>query len=192
MNTNRFSTRRLALLGMLAALVFAGNYARVVMPLAIGSQTSFTLANIFCCLSGLILGPVGGLASGIGSLLYDLTDPRFVSDCWITFLTKGAMGLTAGLAVAGALKRNELSYGRALVGTGVGCVAYYILYFAKTFFYTGLLKQGLPAAGAWLLVLEKIPASLFNGAVALIAAPPLVLAIRGALKRSKLDRMLQQ
>lgn len=192
MNTNRFSTRRLALLGMLAALVFAGNYARIVMPLAIGSQTSFTLANIFCCLSGLILGPVGGLASGVGSLLYDLTDPRFVSDCWITFLTKGAMGLASGLAVAGALKKNRLTYARALAGTGVGCGVYYILYFAKTFFYTGLLKQGLPAAGAWLLVLEKIPASLFNAAVALIAAPPLVLAIRGALKRSKLDGMLRE
>jgi len=189
---NRFSTRRLALLGMLAALVFAGNYARVTMPLAIGSQTSFTLANIFCCLSGLILGPVGGLASGVGSLLFDLTDPRFVSDCWITLITKGAMGLAAGLAVNGALKEDRLTYGRALAGTAAGCVAYYILYFAKTFFYTGLLKQGLPAPGAWLLVLEKIPASVFNAAVALIAAPPLVLAIIAALKRSKLDGMLRE
>ena len=123
MKTTRFSTRRLALLGMMAALVFAGNYARITMPLAIGSQTSFTLANIFCCLSGLILGPVGGLASGVGSLLFDLTDPRFVSDCWITFRTKGAMGLATGLVVSGSLKEDRLTYGRALVGTAVGCVA---------------------------------------------------------------------
>lgn len=191
-NTNRFSTRRLALLGMMAALVFAGNYARIVLPLSIGSQTSFTLANIFCCLSGLIMGPLGGLAAGVGSLLYDLTDPRFVSDCWITFLTKGAMGLATGLVVSGSLKEDRLTYGRALAGTAVGCVAYYILYFAKTFFYTGLLKQGLPAPGAWLLVLEKIPASVFNAAVALIAAPPLVLAVIAALKRSNLDRMLRE
>lgn len=188
----QFSVRKLALLGMLAALVFAGNYARIVMPLSIGSQTSFTLANIFCCLSGLIMGPIGGLASGIGSLLYDLTDPRFVADCWITFITKGAMGFAAGLVVKGALKQNKLTYGRALAGTAVGCIAYYILYFAKTFFYTGLLKQGLPAPGAWLLVIEKIPASVFNAAVALIAAPPLVLAVIAALKRSKLDRMLRE
>lgn len=186
-----FSTRKLALLGMLAAVVFAGNYARIVMPLAIGSQTSFTLANIFCCLSGLIMGPIGGLASGIGSALYDLTDPRFISDCWITFLTKGAMGLFAGLGVQKALKEDRLTYSRALIGTGMGCVVYYILYFAKTFFYTGLLKQGLPAPGAWLLVMEKIPASLFNAAIALIAAPPLVLAIRSALKRGNLMRMLE-
>lgn len=186
-----FSTRKLALLGMMAALVFAGNYARIVLPLSIGSQTSFTLANIFCCLSGLILGPVGGLASGIGSLLYDLTDPRFISDCWITFITKGAMGLCTGLVVEGALKEKRLTYFRALAATGAGCVAYYTLYFAKTFFYTGLLKQGLPAPGAWLLVIEKIPASIFNGAIALIAAPPITLALIQALKRSKLDKMLE-
>lgn len=187
-----FSTRRLALLGMLAALVFAGNYARIVLPLSIGGQTSFTLANIFCCLSGLILGPIGGLASGIGSFLYDLTDPRFIDGCWITFLTKGAMGLCAGLVVKGALREDKLTYGRALLGTAAGCVAYYILYFAKTFFYSGLLVKGftVPVAGA--LVLEKVPASIFNAAIALIAAPPITLALLQALKRSKLDRMLRE
>ena len=70
--------------------------------------------------------------------------------------------------------------------------AYYILYFAKTFFYTGLLKQGLPAPGAWLLVIEKVPASVFNAAVALIAAPPITLIILQALKRSHLDRLLEE
>ena len=126
------------------------------------------------------------------SLLFDFTDPRFVSDCWITFITKGAMGLAAGLAVTGALKKDQLTYTRALAGTAVGCVVYYILYFAKTFFYTGLLKQGLPAPGAWLLVIDKIPASVFNAGVALVAAPPLTLAVRAALKRSGLGQMLRE
>lgn len=187
-----FSTRRLALLGMLAALVFAGNYARIVLPLSIGGQTSFTLANIFCCLSGLLMGPVGGLASGIGSFLYDLTDPRFIDGCWITFLTKGAMGLCAGLVVKGALKEDKLTYARALLATAVGCITYYILYFAKTFFYSGMLVKGFTPPVAAALVLEKVPASIFNAAIALIAAPPITLAILQALKRSKLDRMLRE
>lgn len=188
----RFSTQRLALTGMMAALVFAGNYARIVLPLSIGGQTSFTLANIFCCLSGLVLGPIGGLASGVGSALYDLTNPIFAADCWITFLTKGAMGLCAGMMVKGALKEERLTYARTLAGAAVGCGAYYILYFAKTFFYTGMLKQGLPIPGAWLLTLEKIPASVFNAGVALIAAPPVTLAILQALRRSHLDRLLRE
>lgn len=185
-----FSTKRIALIGMMAAVVFAGNYARIVIPISLGGQTAFTLGNIFCCLGGLLLGPAGGLASGIGAALYDLMDPRYAADCWITFLTKGAMGLAAGLAVWGALKKDGLSYFRALAGTVAGCITYYILYFAKTFFYSGLLLKSLtvPLAGA--LVLEKVPASIFNAAIAIIAAPPLAIAIIAALKRSRLDGLL--
>jgi uncharacterized membrane protein len=183
-----FSTRKLALAGMMAAVVFAGNYARIVIPISLGGQTAFTLGNIFSCLSGLLLGPVGGLASGVGAALYDLMDPRYAADCWITFLTKGAMGLAAGLAVSKALKRDELTYARALAGTVAGCITYYLLYFAKTFFYSGLLLKGLTPALAGALVLEKIPASLFNAAIAIIAAPPLAIAILAALKRSGIKR----
>lgn len=182
----RFTTRKLVLLGMMAALVFAGNYARITMPIAIGGNTSFTLANIICCLAGLILGPVGGLASGLGSALYDLTNPLFAAECWITFLTKGAMGLMAGLAVKGALARDRLTYRRSLLGAAAGCVTYYVLYFIKCFLYDGILVEGLPPAVALGILPLKIPASLFNAAVALAAAPPLALAIRRALRSSGL------
>lgn len=187
-----FSTKKIALVGMMAAVVFAGNYARIVIPISLGGQTAFTLANIFCCLSGLLLGPVGAFAAGIGSALYDLMDPRYAADCWITFITKGAMGLAAGLAVSKALKSGTLTYLRATIGSVMACITYYILYFAKTFFYSGLLVKGLtvPLAGA--LVLEKVPASIFNAAIAIIAAPPLAIAIIAALKRSKLDRLLRE
>ena len=119
-----FSTRRLALAGMMAAVVFAGNYARIVIPISLGGQTAFTLGNIFSCLSGLLLGPVGGLSSGIGAALYDLMDPRYAADCWITFLTKGAMGLAAGLVALGGLKKDRLTYGRALGASVAGCLTY--------------------------------------------------------------------
>ena len=104
------STQRLALLGMMTALVFAGNYARIVLPVPVGGVPSFTLANIACVLSGLLLGPVGGLASGLGSALYDLTNPVFAPECWLTFLTKGAMGLGAGLVAALCVFCGQLDY----------------------------------------------------------------------------------
>ena len=188
----KISTRRIALAGMLAAVVFAGNYARIVIPISLGGQTAFTLGNIFSCLSGLLLGPLGGLSSGIGAALYDLMDPRYAADCWITFITKGAMGLCAGLVAAGAQKNGRLSYSRSLLATAAGCVTYYILYFAKTFFYSGLLLKGLTPALAGALVLEKVPASIFNAVIALIAAPPLALAILVALKKGGLDRLLEK
>ena len=45
---------------------------------------------------------------------------------------------------------------------------------------------GLPFAAAALLLPLKIPASLFNAAAAIAAAPPLCLAIRAALRRAHL------
>ena len=183
------STQRLALLGMMTALVFAGNYARIVLPVPVGGVPSFTLANILCVLSGLLLGPVGGLASGLGSALYDLTNPLWAAECWITFLTKGTMGLMAGVAVT-AGRRGEAdrpaAYGRYLAAAAAGCLSYYVLYYLKDFFYNGMLVGGLQPQAAALTLLTLIPTSLFNGGVAILAAPPLALAVREALKRSGL------
>ena len=185
----KMSTQRLAFLGMMTALVFAGNYARVVMPVPVGGVPSFTLANILCVLSGLLLGPVGGLAAGLGSALYDLTSPRWAAECWITFLTKGAMGLMAGVAVSAGRRGPEAgkaTYGRYLLSAVAGCLTYYVLYYLKDFFYNGMLLGGLQPQAAAVTLLALVPTSLFNGGVAVIAAPPLALAIREALKRSGL------
>lgn len=185
----KMSTQRLAFLGMMTALVFAGNYARIVMPVPVGGVPSFTLANILCVLSGLLLGPVGGLASGLGSALYDLTNPLWAAECWITFLTKGAMGLMAGVAVSAGRRGPEAgkaTYGRYLLSAVAGCLTYYVLYYLKDFFYNGMLLGGLQPQAAAVTLLALIPTSLFNGGVAVIAAPPLALVIREALARSGL------
>lgn len=176
---------RLAVLAMMTALVFVSNYFRIIVPLSTG-QTAFTLANIMCCLSGLLLGPIGGLAAGLGSALYDLTNPLYASECWLTFLTKGAMGLGAGLVMLSARKRSQAGYVRCLLGVILGCVIYYALYFTKSLFYDGMLVGGLPFEAAAALLPLKIPASLFNAIAAIAAAPALALAIRRALKRSHL------
>ena len=74
MKKNAMNPHRLAVLAMMTAVVFAVNFPRIIIPLPTG-ETSFTLANIACVLSGMLLGPLGGLASGLGSALYDLTNP---------------------------------------------------------------------------------------------------------------------
>ena len=180
----RFSVQRLALLGVMTALVFAGNFARIILPISLGGQTSFTLANILCCLSGLLLGPVGGLASGLGSALYDLTNPIYAPECWITFITKGVMGLSAGLVMLKAERREAPAYPRCLTGAVLGCAAYYVLYFAKSYFYNGLLLDSLQPAVAFAALALKVPASVFNAAVAIIVSPLLCVVIRAALKRA--------
>jgi len=180
----KMTVQQLCVLGMLTALVFASNYMRVTMPIAIGGRTSFTLANIMCCLSGLLLGPVGGVASGLGSALYDLTNPLFAPECWITLITKGTMGAVAGLAMRSAQERERADYRRCLIGAVLGCAAYYVLYFGKCFAYDGLLVDRLEPAVALAILPLKIPASIFNAAVAIVAAPPLCAALRAALRRA--------
>ena len=134
------------MLGMMTALVFVSNYLRVTMPIAIGGRTSFTLANIMCCLSGLLLGPVGGAASGVGSALYDLTNPAYAAGMLDHPHHQGRDG-TGGRTWPWP-EREEPKYGRCTVAAALGCVAYYILYFFKSFAYDGLLMGGLTAATA--------------------------------------------
>jgi uncharacterized membrane protein len=195
MNHNT-STRRVAYLGLLTALVFAANYARIVLPVSVGGNTAFTLANIICCLSGLVLGPVGGLASALGSALYDLTNPIYAAECWITFLTEGAMGLVTGTASAVLFQKKthapetgkaKTGYFRYLVSTILGCIAYYCLYFLKTYLVSGLFAEEGSAALGTAAIVSKIPASVFNAAIAIIVAPPLTIALTGALKQARLE-----
>ena len=119
MNRNEKNVNKLTMLGMMTALVFVSNYLRITMPIAIGGRTSFTLANIMCCLSGLLLGPVGGLASGLGSALYDLTNPAYAPECWITLITKGVMGMVAGLAMADREEPDVRPLHRGSAGSGL-------------------------------------------------------------------------
>ena len=175
---NQKNVNKLTALGMMCALVFVSNYLRITMPIAIGGRT------IMCCLSGLLLGPVGGVASALGSALYDLTNPAYAAECWITFITKGIMGMVAGFAMK---DRATPKYGRCTAAAALGCLAYYILYFFKSFAYDGLLIGGLPAATAAAALLLKIPASIFNGTVAIVLAPPLCLALRKALQQTNIQ-----
>ena len=175
---------KLCLTAVMAALVLVASDLQIQIPSVLG-MNRFHLGNSMCALAGILLGPWwGGLAAGIGSALFDLTNPAYAPECWITFLTKGVMGMVAGLAMK---DRETPAYGRCTVSAALGCVAYYILYFFKSFAYDGLLMGGLTASVAAAALPLKIPASLFNGAVAIILAPPLCVALRRSLKRTHIQ-----
>ena len=92
----KLTTKKIVLTGLLAALTVVGSTLRIVMPISIGGSTAFHLGNIMCALSGILLGPwLGGLAAGLGSAIYDMFNPMYISEAWLTFLTKAAYGLAA-------------------------------------------------------------------------------------------------
>ena len=186
MKKQAITTKHLVLTALLAALTVAGSALRVTLPIDIAGTTSFHLGNIMCALSGLLLGPwLGGLASGLGSAIYDMTNPLYISECWITFLTKGAYGLAVGLVVWKS--KDSWGYVKAILATAVGALTYAILYLAKSYFYNGLLIKGLTSAAALTTVIAKLPATIFNAVVAIIFAPILGVAIRKALERNHLS-----
>lgn len=187
----KLDLRTICMLGLLTAVCFAGNYARIKLPMAIGGTSAFTLGNITCVLSGLLMGPIGGLASGLGAAFYDCMDPAYLMEAPLTFINKGAMGLVAGAAVYTGLRRKsageehqEPGYRRYLTAALLGVLTYYLLYFNKCFFYNGLFLQGLTFKAALLILPAKLPTSLFNGILAVVVAPPLAAAIRKAMERS--------
>ena len=181
-----FTTRKIVLAALMAALTTAGSYFRIVLPIDIAGTTAFHLGNIMCALSGILLGPwLGGLAAGIGSAIFDMLNPLYISEAWITFLFKGVYGLAAGLVIC--CGKKQWGYGGAILSAGAGAAVYAALYLLKSYFYNGLLLHGLTPDAAWLTVLSKLPATAFNAVVAVIAAPLLATAVRKVLEKSHLS-----
>ena len=180
-----FTTKKIAVAAMMAALTAAGSALRITMPLAIAGTTSFHLGNIMCALSGILLGPwLGGLAAGMGSAIYDMFHPAYIDEAWLTFLMQGAYGLVAGGVVCLSRKEEPNTVISTLAALG-GALTYAVLYLLKSY-YKAIWIQGVAQSAAWIVVVDKLPATIFNGAVAVIFAPILAVSIRKALKRNHL------
>lgn len=187
MKHQKITTKKIVLVALLAALTTAGSGLRIVLPVSIAGTTAFHLGNVMCALSGILLGPwFGGLAAGLGSAIYDMLNPLYISECWITFLTKGAYGLAAGL-VAWSAGKHTVTAKRAYLATIAGAITYAVIYLAKSYFYNGLLLAGLTPAAALITLADKLPATIFNAAVAIIFAPVLAIAVSKALEKNHLD-----
>ena len=179
------STRKIVFTALMAALTVAGSALRITIPVDIAGTTSFHLGNIMCALGGILLGPLyGALSAGLGSAIYDMMNPLYISEAWITFLTKAAYGLAAGLVVKCGPK--PWTYARATLATVAGALTYAVLYLAKTCFYSGMLLKGLPLEAAALTVVTKLPATAFNAIIAIVLAPMLAMSIRKALEQNRL------
>ena len=188
MKTNTISTKKIVMTALLAALTVAGSYLRIKVPSVVGTS-AFHLGNIMCSLSGILLGPwYGGLAAALGSAIFDMLDPIYISECWITFITKGAYGVVAGLIAWSGKKpwsaSIKLFYPKALLAAICGALTYAALYLSKTYFYSALLIKGLTPDAALAATIAKLPATTFNAVVAIVAAPLLATAISKALEKA--------
>ena len=175
---------RVTLTAVFAALVFVSSMLSVPIPVAIGDVTRIHLGNIFCLLSGFVLGPVGGgLAAGLGSAVYDMTNPAYISSAPFTFVFKFLLAAVCGWAAYARGSRAE-NHGQNILAAIAGSATYMVLYLGKSFIEGMLLGSAL--VPVLLSVGTKAVTSSVNAVIAVVVSVPLCAAIRLALKKSHL------
>ncbi len=177
-----FSVQNLCILGVLTALVFVLTGLGVDIPSALG-KTKIHFGNVMCLLSSLLFGPgMGSLAAGVGSALYDLQDPAWAPEFWMTFINKASMALVAGLLMHKCTIFPKKV--RVWLSAAAGSLTYCALYILKNIL-TGVIVKGF----TWKVtimetLLTKVPVTLVNGLLAVICASVLALALRPALQKA--------
>lgn len=177
-------TVNLAVTGLMAALVFIATYFfNIKIPVAGTDRTMIGFANVFCILSGLLLGPVyGGAAAGLGSCLFDLLG-GWASSAPVTLITKFAMAFFCGwIAWGGDGKAEKLP--RVITGAVVGSLSYCAMYIFYSWAKMALIGQRWQVIQIYLAA--KIPATLINAVLADVIGIPLYYAVHKALRQSHL------
>lgn len=164
---------------MTAAVYVASAFLQISVPTAI-DNTRLHMGNVMCLLAGFLLGPLqGGLAAGMGSMLFDLTNPAYIISAPFTFTFKFVMAWLCG-KIAGyhepALKSHYV------LGAAAGAFAYVILYLTKSFIEHRYI-YGFPLEAVVLTVSQKAVISGINAVIAVIVAIPLGLALQPAIKK---------
>ena len=186
-SSNRIVT--ICFLGLMAALCMVSNYLQIRLPIGGDAGTRIHFANAFCLLAGYLFGGVGGgLAAGIGASIFDLTDPVFAPEFYITFVFKFAMAFLCGLIAwsGGAQGRR---FWRNVAAGVTGSLVYVALYLAKTYVVKFFIEKNDPAT-VWTVMLPKAATSLGNAAIAVVIAVPLAAALRRAFDSMNFDRYL--
>lgn len=179
-NNKKFTIYQLAVVGLMAAMVFIATNFKIDIPTPLG-KTMLHLGNVMCLLSGLLFGgTIGGLAAGFGSAIFDLFDPTFAPEFWITFILKFAMGFTAGkISHMGNFDGNNKKIN--ILAAITGAALYVILYISKT-----IILQYFILKSNWEAVMAvagtKFVVSSANAIIAVIASLAILISIKPALK----------
>lgn len=178
-------TYRIAAVGVLSAMVFAANFVSI----PIGDISRIHFGNVFCVLSGLLLGPVsGGLCAGLGGFFYDLFNPLYAAEAPITFCMKFVLGFITGYIAFLGNSKGDNSI-KNIVGAVSGSLGYVVVYLCKNFikeFY--FLRNPMETVATKLVI--KGSSSLLNALIAVVVAIILLPVFRKAMKASGISQKL--
>ena len=176
---------RISAIGVLSALVFVANF----LSIPIGDISRIHFGNVFCVLSGLLIGPIGGgVAAGLGGFFYDLLNPLYAAEAPITFAIKFILGF-----LVGAIAHSGKSYGqnpvKNIIGAVVGSGGYVVVYLLKNFineYY--VLRNPIETVTAKLII--KGTSSTVNAIIAVVVALVLLPVFVKAMKASGISTKL--
>ena len=180
----------ITLIGVMAALVFISSKISIAIPLGL-DNTRLHLGNVFCVLSGIVLGSFGGgLAAGIGSFFFDLTDPRFVSSAPFTLVFKFLFAFICG-KIAYMNNKNGMNFKYNLAAAIIGSFAYIVLHLSK-----GALEQifflNMEVATVMITTSQKAIASSINAIMAVVFSSCIAIPLQMALSASGLRTKIAQ
>ena len=185
---NQKATANIALTGLMGALVLVGTYLNIPIPV-LGDRTMLSLGNVFCILSGFVLGPVyGGFAAGVGSFIFDITG-GWASSAPFTLVFKFLMAFVCGIIARGG-DQTKKKLSRLILAAVAGSLTYSALYLSKSYIEAVLL--GNSAGAVKMLMITKGSISLTNAIIADCVSIPLFLAIRKALADNKITGRIHQ
>ncbi|MBR2041305.1 MAG: ECF transporter S component [Oscillospiraceae bacterium] len=182
-NSKKFTVRDLAEIGVLAALVFVATYFLKIGPIPTpAGPTQFKMGNAVCLLGAMIFGKTkGGLAAGIGSAMFDLTQPAFVAGAPFTFAFFFAMAWVCGL-VSHLGGNDGTKTKQNIIGAVCGAVSYLVLHLGKSFIT--LLLEGSTAEAALVACGTKFVTSGINAVFAIVVSVLLAPICKNALERA--------
>lgn len=199
----KFSVYDMAIVGVMAAIIFVITYfIKIPITLPNGDQSMIKAANAFCLLAGILFGGLrGGLAAGIGSMLFDLLDPIYITSAPYTLVFFFTMAFVCGLITN--LKRNEdgsLKITYVVLGSVAGALSYYVLNIGKSIImktveavgfadiFTATGNQAFQAA-----VVANVPkmiTSSINVVIAIVVACIFAPLLKTALRKAGLYKKI--
>lgn len=174
-------TYNVVVIGLMAAVCFATTFFfNIKIPTPAGA-TMLKIGNIFCLMAGMLFGGWrGGLAAGIGSFIFDLTDPLFVATSPFTLVFFFIMAFVCGTVshIGGRCGKNVIFNA---LGGALGAAAYFVLNIGRS--VVELVLAGSNVGAAIVSCSTRMVTSGINAVIAVIAATAITPAIRLALSK---------
>ena len=184
-NKSKMSVYTISAIGVMTAVSFISNF----FSIPLGTLTRIHLGNVFCGLSGILLGPVaGGVAGGLGAFFYDFFNPLYVAEAPITLFNKFFIGFLAGL-IAHKGGHYVEKFSLNLTGAIAGNLAYTLLFYGKNFISEYFLLR-LEMGTIWANMLVRLSGSVVQIPLTLIGTMILAPIFLKAMQKSGVHKKL--